>query len=350
MKKIRLVIIAVLASMALGSCSLFEKNPDVIENEPQYTQIENSITDVVDKVEKACIGILCNTADGSSSGSGVIYKKENGYYYSITNHHVIEGATSVKAYLGGSTYYNCEVIGSDSKNDLAVVRFKNDLFSGDLATISLDETEDLLKSGQTVIAIGCPLGLTFFNSVSTGVISRVSNSENRIQHTAAINPGNSGGGLFNLSGRLIGINVEKMTTTTTSTGEIAVEGIGFSITMDLVKSVVASIERKQTTIDRPVLGVSVNVVNRFISNNDLEYLPDTLEQGVIIQRVDAHSKADIAGIIEKDILYKINDSIITKVEDVSAILNTLEAGDTIKVSVIRLTSEGFRTIEMSITF
>ena len=207
MKK-RLMAIMLLMLVTLTSC-ISGLLPDTVEKEPDVVQIENDIVTVYDTISKGCVGIYGTSDVGTSLGSGVIYKEDNGTYYVVTNHHVIDKMQELKIYRGGSKYYRATVLGSDKQNDIAVITFTLDLFGGDEVYIHdiFSYDEENVKVGQTALAIGCPLGLENFNTLTTGVVSKV--TKNQIQTNAEINPGNSGGGLFNLSGRLIGINTEK---------------------------------------------------------------------------------------------------------------------------------------------
>ncbi|MDE7214134.1 MAG: trypsin-like peptidase domain-containing protein, partial [Anaeroplasmataceae bacterium] len=257
--------------LMVGCFGTTEKKPTKIEQEnPTIIEIQNDITEVYKKISTGCVGIYATSASKGSVGSGVVYKKDkNGLYYVVTNHHVIEGMSKVRIYRGGSRYIKAEVVGSDAKNDIAVLTFSLDIFGGDEPYVIdiFNYDDEIITVGQTVLAIGCPLGLENYNTLTTGVVSRITKSQ--IQTNAEINPGNSGGGLFNAAGRLIGINSQKEVYTTGEengmTTEIPVEGLGFAIHIDVVKKCIQDIENKKGEIVRPLLGITVIAVNKYIS-------------------------------------------------------------------------------------
>ena len=170
----------------------------------------------------------------ASVGTGFIFKKEaisNGYkYYCLTNHHVVEKAVKLKVYFGYiDEYVDCELVNSNSDLDIAVVTFNLDR---DLKVLELGDIDDV-SVGDFAIAIGNANGYEFFGSVTFGIISFVNRSLSGetakfLQHDVAINPGNSGGPLFNLEGKVIGINTLKIVDTD-------VDNMGFSISIDTVK-------------------------------------------------------------------------------------------------------------------
>ena len=156
------------------------------------------------------------------SGSGVVMDDEG---YVLTNHHVVAGSSTVSLVLSTGARVDAEVIGSDRGNDIAVLRARG----GDLPTARLGVSADL-RIGQSVIAVGSPLGLT--GTVTSGVVSaldRRGTAEAMIQTDASINPGNSGGPLVDLDGRVIGINTSIATLSGRNSGNI---GIGFAVPID----------------------------------------------------------------------------------------------------------------------
>ena len=217
-------------------------------------EVQTSITQIVEKVEGACVGITALTSANSQSlGSGVIFKREENRYYFLTNYHVISEAiddsnSTYKVYVGSNTNSieahilydnNNEAVKSSSK-DLAVLYFDSD---SDYQTIDISSyLESHVIKGEEVIAIGCPISLDNYNLVSTGVVSleeySISNNGgnvNVIQHTSTINPGNSGGALFNLKGELIGINFRGTTAVKEGESYVVVSGIYYAIAISSVK-------------------------------------------------------------------------------------------------------------------
>lgn len=339
------VCLSVLCLYLIASCSFgsTEKKPTKIEQEnPTIVEIQNDITEVYKKISSGCVGIYATSGTKGSVGSGVVYKEENGLYYVVTNHHVIEDMTTVRIYRGGSRYIKAKVVGSDAKNDIAVLTFSLDLFGGSEVYVNdiFHYEDEIVSVGQTVLAIGCPLGLENYNTLTTGVVSRVTKTQ--IQTNAEINPGNSGGGLFNASGRLIGINTQKEVYTQSEENgvviDIPVEGLGFAISLDVVKKCIQDIENKKGEITRPLLGITILAINRYISSKDVQQyvdlLPNTIDEALIITEVNA-GVAKKAGILAEDIILRANEKDIYITEDLSSVLNLSLAGDILKLEIYR---------------
>ncbi len=356
MKKIVSCIYIVTLIFMLSGCSFLQSqmSVDLIEENASVIKIETAITDVVDQVYYSCVGIQVKETSGTSTGSGLVYKQKDGYYYVITNEHVIKNALTVKIYTGEYKYYEATIIGKDSKNDLAILRFSDDIKNSKIKVYDIDaDTFDAVVSGQTIIAIGCPLGLDYYNTVTSGIVSRTDG--NRIQHDASLNPGNSGGALFNLSGRLIGINVSKIAdvyTDEAKTVKTTIEGIGFAINMTVVNKCILDIEKLETDITRPLLGINVDVINRYISDEaDVLLLPAIMDQGVIIRKVssDTSSNSFKAGLMVGDIIKSINNTPIYKSTDVTNILSLALIGDEVNMEIYRIIDGKFTLEQITIT-
>lgn len=337
MKKI-IAIFLVCFMLILGGCSLdstTRRDANIIDEYNVY-EVQTALTAVASKVESACIGILNRATDGNDgTGSGVIFKKEeasSGYtYYAITNYHVVDGYKYLKAYLGrnnkGDIYVYANYIGGSEKEDIAVISFST---TKELGVVEFGLDDNLLK-GQFVVAIGCPLGLSLFNTVTTGVISNYSDSE--IQHDSAINPGNSGGGLFNLEGRLIGINSSKYSTV----GGVGIEGIGFAINIILVNDIVNQIMSGNIK-PTPLLGISVMEYQKFLNYSTEEEIANvisTLDGGIVVVEVSPQSNADLGGIKQYDVITSFNGKEVYTQDDMKKGLSEVNLGDTVKVVVNR---------------
>ena len=199
------------------------------------------------------------TTRETGTGSGVIYKKQGDKAYIVTNHHVVEGAEELEITFDDGRKTEGKLVGSDMWTDLAVIEIDAKL----VKTVVEFGDSDALKRGETVIAIGNPLGLGFSGSVTVGVVSGKDRSipidfdENGtvdwyadvLQTDAAINPGNSGGALINLAGQLIGINSMKIS-------EATVEGIGLAIPINLAIPIIEQLE-KHGEVNRPTMGVTL---------------------------------------------------------------------------------------------
>ena len=382
-KKILFFTMLVMLLLPLASCSLLypdlyesnsnsseltEPNPDAIQSEIPITQIENQYTDVVSKVYNSCVGVLSVFGDNSGTGSGVVYKHENGYFYVVTNNHVVydfdtnsegkvkvyvESRISSDSNINASTpgaYYSAEIMGRDEAHDLAVVRFQTDLIGGGENIVPLDifsdaVTMDTLTAGQSVLAIGCPGGFDEYNYVTEGIISKVSNGYVGI--SAAINPGNSGGGLFNLSGRLLGLNFQKRTSFQESDGStISSEGLGEAIGIQHLLTQIPLLEAGNKYGSKPLLGISVGVIIRNLTEDQalLDILPDNENQVVYVSDFARDSttgnilpgySAYASGIKVNDIIYKAGDTRVYDIDDLSSFLLEHHYGDTITLRLIR---------------
>lgn len=354
-------IVAFVSVLMLASCDIFDttqKEPTEIEKEVPIVEIQSSITEAYETASKGCVGIYATDGDVAASGSGVVYKYDEakGLYYVVTNSHVVEDMKTFKIFRGKSNYYEAKLIGNDVSNDVAVLTFSLDLFGGDVYVHDIFNYKDeIVTVGQTALVIGCPLGLDNYNTLSTGVISLVTKTS--IMTNAEMNPGNSGGGLFNAAGRLIGINTEKQVYTQGEDDygnpyDIPVEGMGYAIPLDVVKNCIKTIERRQTTIKRPVMGVSVATINKNLINEDtpeFRYYKETgLEQYLFVADVTAGSVADKAGIKANDIIVKADGVILVVHEDIKAILYSKEVGDTMDLYIYRTTTKEYLTITVTL--
>lgn len=263
---------------------------------------ENAIIDMVESVRTSVLGIS-NIQGGlpASSGSGVIYKRVGNTYYVVSNHHVLEDFEELEIIYERNdlifTIPNEDItfIGSDPGTDLGILTFESDV---DFAVVEFGDYYDL-EIGQYVYAIGSPLGFTYFNSVTQGIISGLSRffvdtsglgdfEGFVIQHDAAINPGNSGGALFTSMGQFIGINTFKIDQ---SADQRNLEGLGFAVPSSTISRVIRDLE-EYGEIRRPFLGISSNTL---ASVCDQDY-------GVCVQAVVDGSSAEVLGIQEGDII------------------------------------------------
>jgi serine protease Do len=343
-KKLGLFMLSSLLICGLTSCFSLDDNrtPSEIQKEPDLVEIQNNITDVYEQAAKGCVGIYGTSSNSAAGGSGVIYKEVNGTYYVVTNAHVVDEMTKVQIYLGGAKYYNATIIGKDTKNDIAVLTFSLDLFGGEVYVHDIFnyDADESIKVGQTTLAIGCPLDLDNFNTLTTGVVSKVTYS--KIMTNAELNPGNSGGGLFNLSGRLIGINTEKQvwTSSTDDYGnaeQIPVEGVGYAVAIDVVKKCITDIESKGGDIQRPLMGITVTGVNAYLHSQSeyINYFPQGLEFGIIVIEVSQDSAAFKAGVKTYDVITKIDGQDVTSMNTISDVLNSKLMSDSITLTIYR---------------
>ncbi len=256
----------------------------------------------------------------SGAGSGVILSSDG---YIVTNHHVIENATTITVTLNNGSSYKAELVGSDATSDIAILKID----ATGLKSATLGDSDNLVV-GQDVIAVGNPLG-TLGGTVTEGIISAKdrevtidSNTMTLLQTTAAINPGNSGGGLFNMKGELIGIVNAK-----SSSNSETIEGLGFAIPVNTAKGVITDLMTYGYVTGRPQLGISAYDVSNYYTAMRLGV--NTL--GVYVYQVTVDNSALQAG----DLIVQCDDTMISSYADLSAFIKQHEIGDTIKVQVYR---------------
>ncbi len=326
----------------------------------------SKISDMVEDLSPAIVGITnlqaqsnsslfgssssdSNEDTESGSGSGVIFKKENGKAYIITNNHVVEGASSLKVSLYDGTEVTAKLVGSDSLTDLAVLQISDDHVT---KVANFGDSSDL-RTGETVIAIGDPLGKDLSRTVTQGIVSGVDRtvsmstsagetSINVIQTDAAINPGNSGGPLLNTDGKIVGINSMKIS-------EDDVEGIGFAIPSNDVKPIAEELLSKGQ-IERPYIGVSMLDLEQVPQNyqeGTLGLFGSQLNKGVYIREVASGSPAEKAGLKAEDIIIGLKGKEIDTGSELRNILyKDAKIGDTVEVKILRNGKEMTKKIKL----
>lgn len=314
--------------------------------------ITTDVTKAVEEVADAVVGITnlqANTDFWSQTqgqeqavgtGSGVIYKNEGGTAYIVTNHHVIEGANGIEVTLADGTKVEAKLVGSDIWTDLAVLQMDG----ANVPDVAQFGDSDALKQGETVIAIGNPLGLDFSGSVTTGVVSGTDRvvpvdldgdgqedwQAEVLQTDAAINPGNSGGALVNLAGQLIGINSMKIATS-------AVEGIGFAIPINSARPVIESLEANGEMV-RPAMGVTLLDLAQVPQTYRAETLnlPEDVTKGVVVNSVVKGSAAAKAGMEQFDVIVEMDGEAVGDIIELRKHLyNEKKIGDTMAVKAYR---------------
>ena len=225
-----------------------------------------------------------------STGSGFIISSDG---YLLTNNHVVEDADEVKVSLGDRREYKAEIIGTDPRSDVAVLKIDAE----DLPTLKIGKSEKL-RVGEWVVAIGSPFQLRF--SVTSGIVSAkgrsIPNGSDStyvpfIQTDVAINPGNSGGPLFNLDGEVIGINSQIYTR---SGGYM---GVSFAIPIDYAMDVADQL-RENGYVARGWLGVSIQEVTSELA----EALGMEIPKGALVSQIIEDSPAEKSGLKEEDVI------------------------------------------------
>ena len=271
-----------------------------------------------------------------SEGSGVVYMKSNGKGYIVTNNHVISGSDAVQVLLANGKTVNAKVVGKDSTTDLAVLSIDAKYVT---QTAQFGDSKHL-EAGQTVIAVGSPLGSEYASTVTQGIISAPArtistssgNQQTVIQTDAAINPGNSGGALVNSAGQVIGINSMKLAQSSDGT---SVEGMGFAIPSNEVVTIVNELVKKGK-ITRPQLGVRVIALQGIPEGYRSRLkIKSNLKSGIYIASVNKSGSAANAGIKSGDVITKVDGKKVDDVASLHSILYSHKVGDTVNVTVDR---------------
>jgi serine protease Do len=301
------------------------------------TDVETAVTQAVQNVGPSVVTVVGTipgqqsffgyTGDSTSTGSGVFISSDG---YILTNNHVIEGAQKLQVIFADGSQQDATLVGTDQYSDLAVLKI-----SGTIPAVAKLGNSDALNPGETVIAIGSPLG-DFKNTVTVGVVSATGRSidtglgytiDGLIQTDAAINQGNSGGPLVNLAGEVIAINT--LIIRNSGSGTVA-EGLGFAIPINTARVVSAQIIQNGH-VTRPNLGISWQPITPRVAA--IYRLP--VQYGVYITDVTANGPASQAGLQVGDIITGIDN---TSIDETHAYINTLfqySAGDTVTLTINR---------------
>lgn len=354
------VILVILVVVSLGAnvfmfSRLNDSNSPISLNSNAKVQqvnydVKSSTTDVIKKVSDSVVGVLVySNGAASGSGSGVVYHVDGRTAYVITNAHVVDGAQDVQVVFSNKESVKATLLGSDSYSDIAVLKLTADF---DLSGIKCGNSS-LLDQGETVLAIGSPLGIEYAGTVTQGIVSGTDRTVsvdlnddgqddwdmNVIQTDAAINPGNSGGALVNMAGELVGITSMKLADT-------SVEGMGFALPInDVIKNVKQIIEKGKVT--RPQFGISGISLSGYSSYQLRYYRINTdLTDGLYVAKVSSGGAASQAGIQEGDIIVKFDGEKITTYKSFLTALYAKEPGD--KVSVVINRDGVEKTVEVTL--
>jgi S1-C subfamily serine protease len=347
-----------LSHLSLGHFSLFNarnSNPSLelteAEAAPAYDAEEQNniavykrvLPSVVNITSKALVfNFFYGTVPQEGQGSGFILDKAG---HVLTNFHVIEGANrGIQVKLSNGRSYSAKVVGTDRMHDLALLQID----APNLEPVTLSDSGGLAV-GQKVYAIGNPFGLS--GTMTRGIISSIrtlpaargsdnASIEDAIQTDAAINPGNSGGPLLNSRGEVIGIN-----TMIASNGADQSSGIGFAIPINTAKAVLADLTR-YGRVKRPSLGI----VSYAIGPDLASQMGLAADEGVLIQKVVPGGAAERAGLyggnqqayvgntpimLGGDLIVAIDGQQVTDPQEINALMDKHQAGDTISVTLYR---------------
>ena len=301
------------------------------------TDVQTTITHAVKLVGPAVVTVVGtisgqmtpfgSSGDATVSGSGFFFSDQG---YILTNNHVVDGAKDINIVLADGTQESVTVVGTDLYSDIAVLKT-----DGKVPAVASLGNSDVLNPGETVIAIGSPLG-DFKNTVTVGVVSATGRSidsgngytiEGLIQTDAAINQGNSGGPLLNLAGEVIAINT--LIVRSSGTGTVA-EGLGFAIPINTAVAVADQILQKGY-LSRPYMGISFQPITPDIANA----YNLAVQYGAYLTAVSSGSPASTAGLKPGDIITSLGGVALDATHSYINTLFTFKPGDQITVDFVR---------------
>lgn len=280
----------------------------------------------------------------SGEGSGVLMSETNGKTYIMTCAHVVDNGDSYTVILNDGTQYSASLVGADGTTDIAVLVIEE---TG-LKIAEFGDSEDI-EIGEDCVAIGCPGGLEFINSVTKGIVSalarpissQIGYDNECLQIDAAINPGNSGGALFNMQGQVIGINSSKIADT-------SYEGMGFAVPSNTAVKIANALIKDGYVSGRAKLGITYNTLQNY---NNAQAILSALEQKgykdaqgtMVIQSVDPESDLSGKGIKQYDMIVAVNGETMTSVDVMTSVLSQSKPGDTIELTIARVEGNSIKT-------
>lgn len=314
-----------------GSLNITKTSNSGTTTTASSTSKANSTSEIVKKTADSVVEISTESVVTGSfaqqyvqqgAGSGVIISQDG---YILTNNHVINGANSVKVRLRDGTEYDATIIGSDSDNDIALLKVN----ATGLSPATFGDSNSLAV-GDYVVAIGNPLG-ELGGTVTDGIISALARKVTiedtqmtLLQTNAQVNPGNSGGGLFNANGELVGIVNAKQSAT-------EVEGIAFAIPINNVLDILSDLKEYGYVTGKVDLGIDFTD----ITSDETAFYYGVNQTGCYVLSVDSGSNAEKAGVTRGDLVTKVNDTDVSTSEDITTALEKAEVGDTVTFTVSR---------------
>ena len=339
-------IILILLAFFLGAGAMYilvNYSPKAVQtivnkSEKEVTVTDTGIADAVEKLYDAVV-VVGSYKNGvlSSSGTGFVYDEDDKYAYILTNSHVIDSATSIKVKFTNDAIENVELVGNDSYSDIAVLKVAKDK----VLKIAEIGTNENLRVGDTVFAIGAPLDNEYSWTVTRGILSgkdrlvdvSVSNTASAdwvmsvIQTDAAINSGNSGGPLANSNGEVIGVTNMKLVSD-------GVEGMGFAIPIEDAINYAKQL-RENGKIERPFIGISMLDSSDTFNLARYRITLDTSLEGAVVIETQKGSPAADAKLQMGDVITKIEDYEVTSVARLKYYLYKYAPGDKVKITYVR---------------
>lgn len=320
----RVLALLLALTLALGCAGLAaaEDAREALSPSEVYADNVNSAVGITTEITTNYYGY---TTKAAASGSGFVYSADG---YIVTNYHVIDDSNAITVTTYDGKTYTAKVVGCDERSDIAVLQINAE----NLQPVTLGNS-DALRVGDTVLAIGNPLGeLTF--SLTMGIVSAVGrevtlssgSTTALIQTDAAINSGNSGGPLFNVYGEVVGITNAKYSSSALS-GQASIDNIGFAIPINQVQRIVDSIIEFGYIV-KPYLGVTVTSVSSELQSYGIP-------QGASIQTVNEDSPAEKAGLQVKDIITAVGETEIRSNSDLVRAVSSSKPGDKLTLRIYR---------------
>lgn len=286
------------------------------------SRAEGSIAAIAEAVTPSVVSISVESATSAGSGSGFVIDSRG---YILTNNHVVESAAnggSIVVELSDGRAFDASIVGRNSAYDLAVIKIK----ASDLVALALGNSDGLVV-GDTVVAIGAPLGLS--GTVTTGIISALNRPVtaggsgetsfiNAVQTDAAINPGNSGGPLVNGEGRVIGVNSAIATMSSSMNSQSGSIGLGFAIPINQAKRIAEELISTGKSTN-PIVGVQIDM--------------QSSARGATITDVTSGGPADSGGLRVGDVVSKVNDRSIMNGTEFIVAIRSYSPGDTVKLTL-----------------
>lgn len=305
-------------------CALtIQESPTAPDNIPEPGGLP--LQEVYQQNIPSVVSITCSMSSGGSTGTGVIFSEDG---YIVTNAHVVENAENITVQLSDDRVFPADLVGCDTISDLAVLYIQ-----AENLTAARFGSSDTLRVGDTVVAIGDPLGVKFRGTMTDGIVSAINRdmtvqgrTMTLIQTNAALNSGNSGGPLINIYGQVVGINTMKIGAFSDYAG---VEGLGFAIPSSIVQDVVDQIITQGYVSGRPTLGIEGETLDTFY-----QYYY-RLPAGLYITQVETESPAHRSGIEPGDILLSVDDTRISDMSALNSVVFRHDVGDVVTVVIYR---------------
>lgn len=266
----------------------------------------------------------------SGMGSGMIL---DGQGHILTNYHVVNDVDKIKVRLADKRSFDAEVVGTDPKTDVAIIKIKGSV-PGDLPVVQLGDS-DALEVGHLVIAVGAPFGLA--QTVTHGIISAKGRSdvgiaafEDFLQTDAPINPGNSGGPLVNMHGDVIGMNSAIATGGMQFGNEGQSAGVGFAIPSNMIRTMLPTLI-KGGKITRGMLGIIIQDITPDLATQF--HLPDT--KGALISQINKDSPAEKSGLKAGDVIVRLDGKDVSDTRQLRNLVAATQPDSRVKIDVIR---------------